>query len=423
MSRPVAFCLALAALLGVASVQLSLSGAGPRQPTSIDSSRVGPLPRNDSAASAKGAPPLRVLLERSVDAPLSIRIDGPYLVKPLGDWRVLAQGESLKTADIAASEGGIRIGLRDFPHYRVEVEVVESGTLWVGQNRYHGNLRLVRRAGDHFAAVNVVGLEDYVASVVAGEMPDAFPDAAREAQAVAARSYAIYQSKTFGAGSDFDVRDSSRSQRYLGIEQESDDGGRMRIETAESRRAAAATRGIVVVYEGRLIPTYYSAVCGGHTNSGKSLFSATWPPLVGVACEHCSQAPHYRWHEVLDWNDLTPRLTEFLDQRGRDVGNLERLEVVRAAGAVLPSVRIVGTEGYYDVPANEFRLRIAGSTRLLSPNFQLDTVQTELHFRGRGWGHGVGMCQWGARGRALEGDHCAAILAYYYPGTELVYVR
>ena len=134
-------------------------------------------------------------------------------------------------------------------------------------------------------------------------------------------------------------------------------------------------------------------------------------------------SPHYRWHEDLDWGELRPKLIDFLVRRGRDLGELERLEVIEASDSSVPSVRIVGTKGTYDFSAHVFRMRIAGAQRLLSPNFQLNTDQENLHFRGNGWGHGVGMCQWGARGRALEGDSCAMILSYYYPGTQLIYVR
>src|SRR5258708_36314358 len=117
-------------------------------------------------------------------------------------------------------------------------------------------------------------------------MPAAFPEEARKAQAIVARTYALYQKQVADGGSIADLFASTRSQKYLGYQYR--EGGKLLAgESESSRRIAAATRGQVCHYQGKIFCTYYCAVCGGSTVRGTEVFSDAAPPLVTVNCDFC----------------------------------------------------------------------------------------------------------------------------------------
>src|SRR4029077_15905930 len=127
---------------------------------------------------------------------------------------------------------------------------------------------------------------EYTASVVDGEMPAAFPDEARKAQAIVARTYALYQKRVAARGSIADLFASTRSQKYLGYQYR--EGGKLLAgESESSRKIAAATRGQVCHYHGKIFCTSYCAVCGGNTVRGTEVFSDAGAPLVSVKCDFC----------------------------------------------------------------------------------------------------------------------------------------
>ena len=110
-------------------------------------------------------------------------------------------------------------------------------------------------------------------------------------------------------------------------------------------------------------------------------------------------------------------------ERGRPLGQLEQIEVLAPSEGLLASVRLVGSERASELSAHEFRQQIAGADALLSSAFELEAIDEGWRARGRGWGHRVGMCQWGARQLAAEGRGFEEILGFYYPGAELTVVR
>ncbi len=376
-----------------------------------------------SEAINSSVPPVRVLLRGGAKNALQIRVEGPYRVVPPNDWRVLAQGESLEASEVAATSDGIQIGGRSFPLDRIMVVPISSGNLWVGDRRYRGRLLLVRRDGDRVSAINIVLLEDYLASVINGEMPGDFPPAARQAQIIAARTYTLYQQKTFGQGRDYDVHDSARSQMYRGVEYRDKTDRRMLAETADSRKLARQTRGIVLMYQGRLFCSYYSAVCGGHSIDGRALFRDATPPLVGVACDDCRDAENYRWERSIDRATFHERVNGYLANQGENLGRLLSVEVAKQAPGVLPTVTITGEDGSLEISTDTFRSSVLEAGTLPSSMFTIEADARQVLIRGRGWGHGVGLCQWGARHQASAGHTAAEILQHYYPNTTLGWVR
>jgi len=250
-------------------------------------------------------------------------------------------------------------------------------------------------------------------------MPGDFPAAARQALAIAARSYVLYQMKTRGPARDFDVYDNTRSQVYQGVELIDAKGRRLAVETADSRRVAEDTRSIVLLYRGRLFCPYYGAVCGGHTGRGLDQFADAAPPLVGVPCDGCGDGPRHHWRVETACEPVAARLEAYLARTGRSVGDIQTVAATDPADGRLGEVTISGERGSAVVSAATLREEGIGTREMPSPYYSLTWKPPRVVIEGRGWGHCVGLCQWGARGKALAGSDCTAILGHYYPGAEL----
>ncbi|REJ68389.1 MAG: SpoIID/LytB domain-containing protein [Planctomycetota bacterium] len=424
VSRNVVLLFALAVLLSAAALGLSRPGLIPGLEIGSGLVRAPDADSESSSDDARSAwPAVRVLLGSTARPQHRLEIRGPYRLRVRGDWRVLAQGERLDAATATVDDDGIRLGEDRFPHRELQIDVLESGALWLGGHRYHGDLQLLADGDGQLRAINLVDIESYVASVVNGELPADFPEAARQAQAIAARTYALYHMKSRRESQAFDLYDNTRSQVYGGIEYVADDGRRLAVETSSSRAIAEQTEGMVLVYDGRVINSYYSAVCGGHTAAGLSIFADAAPPLVGVACEGCRDAPRYRWAVELPRADVHARLTAYLDGIGQHLGEIRSVEALDAHDGRLPEVKIEGAKASHRISTAVLRRHVLRTRDLPSAFFSLREQGELVHCEGRGWGHGVGMCQWGARGMAAEGATCPEILDHYYPGCQVRVVR
>ncbi|MEM7494963.1 MAG: SpoIID/LytB domain-containing protein [Myxococcota bacterium] len=251
--------------------------------------------------------------------------------------------------------------------------------------------------------VRQVPLERYVAGVVHSEMPGGWPLEALKAQAVAVRTYALWQRQR-RAGQRYHVRSDVLDQVYRG-----------RVDAdAPATKAAMATRGQVLAWNGELAHTYFHAACGDHTASGQEVWGQEQPYLRGVRCGFCRDAgKQFRWSVHVDYSELN----RSLKQTG--VGQVKGLRM----GSRLPSGRLrtvrIMCRGSQDIPATKLRA-LVGYNRL--PSTWISRIQPTsrgVTFTGQGHGHGVGMCQWGARGMARQGATAEQILARYYPGTRL----
>ncbi len=298
---------------------------------------------------------------------------------------------------------------------------VHDGDGWSDGVRYPGQLSVVVRDDGRLDVINLVDVETYVGCVVAGEVWPTFHTEAYRAQAIASRTFVLFQMIQRNEA-PFDVTATQNSQVYRGIR--TDKPGRRGAEAAEY------TRGIVLTWRDngtdRLFCTFYSAACGGLSQSA-AIFgpSNDIPPLAGnVRCDYCKIAPGktYRWGPVrLKKSELRDRLVSSYPDLA-SLGHIQSVTVTERTSTGRPmTLRITGSGGdSYDMLAERFRLAIGGSL-IRSTDFKLRNTKRELIFEdGRGFGHGLGLCQWGMQGQALEGKHSAAILRYYYPGAQLM---
>jgi stage II sporulation protein D len=313
---------------------------------------------------------------------------------------------------------------------------------------YRGRLKLaIDRNGQTFDAINLVPLEPYLAGVVGAEMPDYWEPQALRAQAIAARTYCLYAKNRFGANRRWDVSRTQANQVYGGIGAESasvwdavnsthgqvltapdlatGDGA-----TPDSRREFDPQSAIRNPQLRGLFPAYYSSICGGHTADSEGVFGDCFTPLKGVPCPYCKDVAKpsmYLWPMV--WLDRDT-VTRQLAARYPALASLARIEELVVSGkddygscARAVSIKLVGTTGRTDtLRAEDLRLALDPTGRKIKSMLcQIVPWDDGWAFlAGRGWGHGVGMCQCGAEGMARLGSDAESILRYYYPGSKVV---
>jgi stage II sporulation protein D len=254
--------------------------------------------------------------------------------------------------------------------------------------------------------VNLVDLEQYLAAVVPAEMPPSWPLAALQVQAICARTYVLQKSNPLRG---YDLVPSELDQVYRGVEGEA----------PASNAAVAATAGRVLLFGGRYARLAYSSCCGGHTESSADLWGGTPVPyLSGVQCDWCAASPNFRWTANLLLSDVQSEFASELSgaQSLRGV----RIDGRDASGRAR-AIALVSQNASVSIPAGTFWARIGNRVvrSLLLHDVQPTPDAGGVAIDGGGLGHGVGLCQWGARGLGLQGRDAGAILPTYFPGTDL----
>ena len=426
---------------------------------------------------------MRVLLSQASVVRLRADGDQPFLVRGLGRG-----DQGMRSMEVSLRAGRLRIRgqLSDgssrslAARSAIEVQSEDPRGIWLGSRRYRGRLQFLVRSGQ-VQVVNHLGIETYLASVVGSEMPHRWPLPALQAQAVAARTYALRQR---GKAGDFDVKATVSSQVYRGVESE----------TPSTIEAVESTRSLVLVHAGRLINAVFHSSSGGATEPSGEVWRSQLPYLVSVA-DHDQHSPVHRWNKRFDDDQLRDLF--------RETGGVKRLQVLKTSSTGrVRTARVQGPLGSLVLTGRELRKRLGlkstmvqfelinGSTdsstasaiataqrapqatsqaappliglwqdsasgpdttsgntmssnsassssgRLASllpppplpllnpsafnqPRPDLKVGEIVLEARGQGFGHGVGMSQWGAHGLALQGADFREILLHYYRGAEI----
>lgn len=292
--------------------------------------------------------------------------------------------------------------------------------------KYAGGLKFIVE-GDRITAVNCIGMEDYLMSVISSEMKSSASIELLKAHAVISRSWLKARLKDHKAGHEhFDVCADDHCQRYQGLTMAVGD---------DVCRAIDRTWGQVLEYGGDICDTRYSKCCGGRTE----LFSTCWedvdmPYLQSVEDPFCDCENSSILSQVLNDYDLhtadfhdwtvqytTDELSELVRARtGIDFGTIVALEAVeRGPSGRIKYLRITGTLRE-EVIGKELAIRKAlSSSHLKSSAFEIEKSPDGFVLKGRGWGHGVGLCQIGAAAMAAQGYDYRQILSHYYVGAEI----
>lgn len=266
-----------------------------------------------------------------------------------------------------------------------------------------GTIQILPR-GKGLLVVNEVDLEEYVKGVVPSEMSSSWHLEALKAQAVAARSYALYQ-RMMNAGREYDLMAGTQDQVYR---------GRNRVEQ-RVQEAVEATRGLVLTHRNAPILAAFSSTAAGPTEDAINVWSKDLPYLKGVDCPFDANSPYYQWRVAIKLQELEASLK----RSGMAVGTIASVTpfTFSRAGRVT-ALRILHSQGELILRGEELR-RAVGYTTIPSALFEVESVGREVVLVGRGAGHGVGLCQWGAKELAELGYPFGSILQYYFPGTQL----
>lgn len=286
------------------------------------------------------------------------------------------------------------------------IDVRAPGGLSLEGRHLSGRIRIVARNG-LIRVVAVVPLEEYVAAVLSREAAPSFLPEALSALAVAVRTYTL-SAMASPRDPDYDVVAGVEDQVFEGV-------GSI---DALFRQAAEATRGEVLLYRGKLARTVYHSTCGGRTESAKDAWGTDFPYLRSVVDGDCRESPAWRWEYRMSLAE-GKRIARAL---GISTGYDLRVEVAgRTPTGRARRVRISSGGATRTIKASRFR-QAAGYARVKSLWMEIDPVGDGWRFTGNGYGHGVGLCQWGANGKARTGMGYREILARYYPMTRVAFL-
>ncbi len=311
-------------------------------------------------------------------------------------------------ATIGATAAGITVNAQFFLSDQIACEAVD-GPLTINDMPGYGRVHIYRTTQpgsttQEMTVVDEMPIETYLLGVVGGEMQASWPAEALKAQAVIARSYVLAKLPDTDAHAAYDVDASVEDQVYRPSKQ-----------PAPSILAAVqSTAGEIVQHRDQILKTYFHSCCGGQTIPAE----AVWGPdaaqgLSGVRDPYCLRSPHRQWQHHVKRNDLQNRL----DSSGYITPNVRGLRIPHG-NARASAITIVTDGDPLELAANTFR-RTVGFQQLKSTWFTARPYNGGWLFRGRGYGHGVGLCQWGAKTMAERGKTYPEILKFYYPGTTL----
>ncbi len=274
----------------------------------------------------------------------------------------------------------------------------------VNGKRYRGWVEIRKKRNGLLLVVNDLDLEEYLRGVIAAEVPPDWEPEALKAQAVASRTYALYEKRTAGKR-PYHILATVTSQVYNGVSGEQ----------VNAVRAVKETRDLILTYQGRVIPAFYHANCGGHTENASLLWGIDAPYLKGVDCECQDIVKDGLWEKRVSVSHVSSALRRH-GFRIDDISDLSIADITPAGR--IRNVTIRSARGITAVPAETLRA-VLGNTEIPSVFFELELSEGEAVFSGRGRGHGVGLCQWGAKEMAGRGQGFKSILSHYYPGAVL----
>ena len=352
-------------------------------------------------SSAEGRDLIRVLILRDVSA-VKVTAEGLSLFD-------LKTGQSLFknrkfTSLTFEREAGARVRLRAQNLLAPGFLVESTGShLRINGRSYRDYMRVLPGPNRDLWVINVLPLEEYLVGLINFEISSQWPMEAVKAQVIAARTYAFYQ-RGNRAGDLYDVDSGVSDQVYGGTGKED----------ARSRKAVEDTRGELLFYQGSPIFSVYSACCGGKTESGEYMWAGVFPYLRSTECAYCLDSPHFLWNYSIDGEKLASTLGSGMIFGSRVLA----LEIgERSPSRRVLNLSIQSENARQMIPGKDFR-RLLGYDQLRSTNFIVKENGGIFHFSGLGWGHGVGFCQWGAKGMAEAGADYRTILQSYYHGVE-----
>ena len=350
---------------------------------------------------------IRVSVVNNADR-IELSVRGGYKIISSDAGGLLDQGDTFFNRNIEPTINGIRFGSKYFNTDSIDIIAAKEPSIYFDKRLYKGSLRIIKTKGQKLVAVNIVNLEDYVKGVLYHEVSHRWPIEAIKAQAIASRTYAFYQIKE-NSHKRYHLYSDISSQVYNGVY----------AERYRTNQAVDQTKGKVLMWKGKPVPTFFHSTCGGHTERAGNLWKVDLPPLAGSECKYCKNSPHLSWNYDMKLDVLE----ESLKSAGYMVGSVYSVKISgRNRSGRVDKVIIEGYDSSESIKAKDLR-GLIGSLLLKSTNFDVTIKDDKVYFKGKGWGHGVGMCQWGAFSMAKKKKTAEDILLYYYPGAKMVTLK
>ncbi|MCL2154142.1 MAG: SpoIID/LytB domain-containing protein [Leptospirales bacterium] len=289
------------------------------------------------------------------------------------------------------------------------IYVVESdkNILYIDNIGYRGKIELHNILGK-IHVVNILDIEEYLYSVVPSEMPSSWNIEALKSQAIASRTYAYYFLLRTKDENIYELDSTTNFQVYKGIS----------VETESSIEAVNKTSGIIMTYNNEPIISYFHSTSGGKTSDDSDVWPGSdLPYLKSVECSYGKDSPHYEWTITLSMNEITSAL----NKKYKTIDHISKILFKRHNDRIV-EVTVQHKNGTITLTGNEFRL-LLDPQKLKSTYFTIKKEKDIFFITGKGWGHGIGMCQWGAKGRGENGFKYEDILKHYYKGVNFTKIN
>ncbi len=383
MKTPLLATLALAALL--------LTGCG------VTSEVIFPM----TGATITKQENVRVAIKSKVNSvTVNINGAGSYYDQTSGTY--MGRFAKVANAKITVQNGLLAIngqtGQGKYRSSRIMMIPEEGALINVDGVNYRGQMEFISNGGT-LTVVNHLGMEEYLCGVVPKETFASWPKEALMAQAICSRSYAIAKCDE-NYQKDFDLT-SPGDQLYGGAS----------AEAPSTTKAVYDTAGSYLEYNGKTLLTFFHTCCGGATEDGEKIFTYVRTYPSGVTSPYCKGCKHYEWQYSVSAADLAAKLKAagYNSGSGAPLQITKRFKSGRVAEIKIGSAVLTGEQlrkavGYDVIKSTRFSVSLSGSL---------------YTFKGNGWGHGVGMCQWCTKGMADSGIDHEKMLQHFYPGAKL----
>lgn len=345
--------------------------------------------------SAQAATELRVAIKKGVKQ-FQVGSSTNALIKD-NQGKIL--GEIAGMNGFTATSRGSLISVDKWNAGTIWIEPKDNGYVWLGDRWYRGRIRLIGSNGS-FTVVNHINLEEYLYSVVGAEAIPSWPLEALKSQAVAARTYALYE-RSKASGKAYDVDATTMDQVYKGLNSE----------YVSTHEAVDQTSGQAMTYNGKAILAVFHSSSGGHTENVEDVWMQPLPYLRGVV-DYDQSAPVYQWNKSFSPTQL-----------GSLIGGVGAVRAMNPQKTTpqgrIVSMKVVGDRGSKVVTGDQLRKALD----LRSTLFSATPNGTTFQIYGKGYGHGIGMSQWGAYGLAEQGTDYRQILGHFYQNATISQVN
>jgi len=366
-----------------------------------------PRPINDVLRPAFAAKKIRVAIVLSKPAAV-VSVAGPGSFYDKIRHKRIQRFSGISRAVFKARNGNILINGYDTKTSRIIILPDMPQSIKVQDKfdeliAYKGRLDIIAN-NNSLTLVNTLPLDEYIMGVVPRETFPSWPQAALRAQAVAARTFAVTHIQN-GNGKDYDIV-SPTHQLYGGAS----------AETPATTKAVLDTQGEILTYNGKVLCAFFYTCCGGKTEEAKNIFTTIKEYPRAVKSPYCRSTKHYSWRYSVALKNAAQKFGNAGKQFGGKIIAVKVIE--RFKSGRVAKIKFSSRKKSFVISGEECR-KILGYNNIMSTLFKVRIKNGRLQFVGRGWGHGVGLCQWCSKVMADKGFDYEEILCHFYPGAEI----